>query len=107
VRGGAGATAILPRNLEFGGATRKQSSAKPYRHRVECAHRPCIGGFSRTDSGCTSPLLKFGHEGPLSGALPSVTAPVSDKSIAVLPFTDMSEKRDQEYFSDGMAEENH
>jgi TolB-like protein/thioredoxin-like negative regulator of GroEL len=30
---------------------------------------------------------------------------VSDKSIAVLPFTDMSEKHDQEYFADGMAEE--
>ena len=28
-----------------------------------------------------------------------------DKSIAVLPFVDMSEKRDQEYFADGMAEE--
>ncbi len=30
---------------------------------------------------------------------------ISDKSIAVLPFTDMSEKHDQEYFGDGMAEE--
>jgi TolB-like protein/DNA-binding winged helix-turn-helix (wHTH) protein/Tfp pilus assembly protein PilF len=30
---------------------------------------------------------------------------VSDKSIAVLPFVDMSEKKDQEYFGDGMAEE--
>jgi TolB-like protein len=30
---------------------------------------------------------------------------VADKSIAVLPFIDMSEKRDQEYFADGMAEE--
>ena len=30
---------------------------------------------------------------------------VSDKSIAVLPFTDMSQKHDQEYFGDGMAEE--
>lgn len=29
----------------------------------------------------------------------------SDRSIAVLPFTDMSEKKDQEYFADGMAEE--
>jgi TolB-like protein/DNA-binding winged helix-turn-helix (wHTH) protein/thioredoxin-like negative regulator of GroEL len=28
-----------------------------------------------------------------------------DKSIAVLPFVDMSEKKDQEYFSDGLAEE--
>jgi TolB-like protein/Tfp pilus assembly protein PilF len=27
------------------------------------------------------------------------------KSVAVLPFVDMSEKRDQEYFSDGLAEE--
>jgi adenylate cyclase len=32
-------------------------------------------------------------------------APVNEKSIAVLPFTDMSEKKDQEYFADGMAEE--
>jgi TolB-like protein/cytochrome c-type biogenesis protein CcmH/NrfG len=28
-----------------------------------------------------------------------------EKSIAVLPFADMSEKHDQEYFSDGLAEE--
>jgi TolB-like protein len=35
----------------------------------------------------------------------SATSVVSNKSIAVLPFTDMSEKHDQEYFSDGMTEE--
>jgi TolB-like protein/tetratricopeptide (TPR) repeat protein len=29
----------------------------------------------------------------------------SDKSVAVLPFVDLSEKHDQEYFSDGLAEE--
>jgi TolB-like protein len=34
-----------------------------------------------------------------------VGAIISDKSIAVLPFVDMSEKKDQEYFADGMAEE--
>ena len=33
------------------------------------------------------------------------TVAVVDKSIAVLPFVDMSEKKDQEYFADGMAEE--
>ncbi|MBS0374749.1 MAG: TIR domain-containing protein [Proteobacteria bacterium] len=43
---------------------------------------------------------------------PSVTAPGSsgalapdDKSIAVLPFADLSEKHDQEYLADGIAEE--
>ncbi len=36
--------------------------------------------------------------------LPSVAA-ITDKSIAVLPFVDMSEKKDQEYFSDGLSEE--
>jgi TolB-like protein len=31
--------------------------------------------------------------------------PVSDRSIAVLPFLDMSENKDQDYFADGMTEE--
>ena len=35
---------------------------------------------------------------------PTPTA-VPEKSIAVLPFVDLSEKHDQEYFADGMAEE--
>jgi len=35
----------------------------------------------------------------------SSVAAITDKSIAVLPFVDMSEKKDQEYFADGMAEE--
>jgi serine/threonine protein kinase/TolB-like protein len=35
----------------------------------------------------------------------TATAAVTDKSIAVLPFVDMSEKHDQEYFSDGLSEE--
>jgi adenylate cyclase len=41
---------------------------------------------------------------PMKGQAPAIAA-VSDKSIAVLPFTDMSQKKDQEYFGDGMAEE--
>jgi TolB-like protein len=35
----------------------------------------------------------------------TTTNTYGEKSIAVLPFVDMSEKRDQEYFADGMAEE--
>ena len=33
------------------------------------------------------------------------TAAVSDKSIAVLPFADLSQAKDQEYFCDGISEE--
>ena len=35
----------------------------------------------------------------------SLTTPIPGKSIAVLPFADLSPKHDQESFSDGMAEE--
>jgi TolB-like protein/thioredoxin-like negative regulator of GroEL len=44
-----------------------------------------------------------GYSASHAMAGPALTA--ADKSIAVLPFTDMSEKKDQEYFADGMAEE--
>ena len=37
-------------------------------------------------------------------AVPAATE-ISEKSVAVLPFVDMSEKKDQEYFSDGLSEE--
>jgi TolB-like protein/DNA-binding winged helix-turn-helix (wHTH) protein/Tfp pilus assembly protein PilF len=36
---------------------------------------------------------------------PQSEVAIADKSIAVLPFVDLSEKKDQEYFGDGMAEE--
>ena len=39
----------------------------------------------------------------LTGTTTSPTIP--DQSIAVLPFTDLSEKKDQQYFSDGLSEE--
>jgi TolB-like protein/Tfp pilus assembly protein PilF len=35
----------------------------------------------------------------------AAAALAAEKSVAVLPFTDMSERHDQEYFSDGLAEE--
>lgn len=35
----------------------------------------------------------------------AINDPTSDKSIAVLPFVDMSAGKDQEYFSDGLSEE--
>jgi adenylate cyclase len=50
-------------------------------------------------------------EGHKAAARPSAVTPTATASaapaasIAVLPFADMSEKHDQEYFADGMAEE--
>jgi TolB-like protein len=46
-------------------------------------------------------------ERPAAGvpAPPPTIAPIPEKSVAVLPFVDMSEKKDQEYFSDGLSEE--
>jgi len=41
----------------------------------------------------------------LSKRSASASVPVKDKSIAVLPFADLSEGHDQEYFADGVAEE--
>jgi len=38
-------------------------------------------------------------------ALPPVVALPDDRSIAVLPFADLSQKRDQQYFTDGLSEE--
>ena len=38
-------------------------------------------------------------------ATPAAAIPIPEKSIAVLPFTDLSPERNQEYFSDGIAEE--
>jgi TolB-like protein len=46
----------------------------------------------------SAPLAREASLGPIPIAIP-------EKSIAVLPFVDMSEKKDQEYFSDGLAEE--
>jgi adenylate cyclase len=52
---------------------------------------------------------KFWIPKPVAQGKPATAAPAltafSEKSIAVLPFVDMSEKKDQEYFSDGLSEE--
>jgi TolB-like protein/Flp pilus assembly protein TadD len=45
------------------------------------------------------------HAAPSGGATGSAASGAVPESIAVLPFADMSEKHDQEYFGDGMAEE--
>jgi TolB-like protein len=41
----------------------------------------------------------------VSAPVANATAAIPEKSVAVLPFVDISEKKDQEYFSDGLSEE--
>ena len=48
------------------------------------------------------PVAAVAPAAPLSTAVMPV---IPEKSVAVLPFVDMSEKKDQEYFADGLAEE--
>jgi TolB-like protein/Tfp pilus assembly protein PilF len=42
---------------------------------------------------------------PAPAVVATAASAVPEKSIAVLPFVDMSEKHDQEFFSDGLSEE--
>jgi len=55
-----------------------------------------VAGYFVVDKGWRSMSATAKHE---------TASVISDKSIAVLPFVDMSEKQDQEYFSDGLSEE--
>jgi TolB-like protein/Tfp pilus assembly protein PilF len=41
---------------------------------------------------------------PTTQSMAAAQSVIPDKSIAVLPFLDLSEQKDQEYFSDGLAE---
>ena len=42
---------------------------------------------------------------PAVTATPTISNPIPEKSIAVVPFADLSEKKDQDYFADGMTDE--
>jgi len=59
------------------------------------------------NAGAPAPAPSVAASAPAAAtaAPASPLAAIPRKSIAVLPFTDMSPAKDQEYFSDGMAEE--
>ncbi len=60
--------------------------------------------FARAPQGSVPPQVA-GTAATVHPVAAAPAVPISDKSIAVLPFVDMSEKHDQEYFSDGLSEE--
>jgi TolB-like protein len=88
-----------------------QGSATPVQQ-IPATKRP---GRTKKRFAIAAAILMCGGAGTVLGmhfwslnhraAQPAAPAAITDKSIAVLPFVDMSEKKDQEYFADGMAEE--
>ncbi|MDX1395380.1 MAG: hypothetical protein R3195_13410 [Gemmatimonadota bacterium] len=71
------------------------------RQRVSGPELLIVGGVLAIGAGALS-LLPSGQAG---GSDPTVGPPAGERSIAILPFTDYSPDRDQEYFGDGIAEE--
>jgi TolB-like protein len=67
-----------------------------------------VGGLLILAAGyiVTNRFMASKHTVPTTQTPAMASVPeASDKSIAVLPFADMSEKKDQEYFSDGLSED--
>jgi TolB-like protein len=63
------------------------------------------GSRSRPEGASVTRTAAVATTSPASAANVPARLAVPEKSVAVLPFVDMSEKKDQEYFADGMAEE--
>ena len=71
-----------------------------------CLVAVAVAGFATFRS--LQPAHRAAARATSATALPPaepVPSPIPAKSVAVLPFVDMSEKKDQEYFSDGLSEE--
>ena len=86
---------VDPRDIEAAG--------KAARH---IRHRPWLGLAALLCAVAIGAVAwRYAVTRPASGHGTSVAARATDASIAVLPFVDLSEKHDQEYFADGLAEE--
>jgi TolB-like protein len=65
-----------------------------------------VGAFLVVDKVWLSKHIAKGEPVIAVASMPAPNAlAIPEKSVAVLPFVDMSEKHDQEYFSDGLSEE--
>lgn len=73
------------------------------RQRVSATELALIAGVLGL-AAATLSFVDLGMDGPSSEAAPTTGTP-PPRSVAVLPFTDLSPEQDQAYFSDGIAEE--
>src|SRR5665213_3066535 len=82
-------------------ATAAASSQPVSRHRVVAA----VGLALTVGAIVAANTWRTEHLAPSQPVKSAIPAAIVDRSIAVLPFVDMSERKDQEYFADGMSEE--
>jgi TolB-like protein/DNA-binding winged helix-turn-helix (wHTH) protein/Flp pilus assembly protein TadD len=109
--------AISPRTADQSLASRSTpvmteavgQGSTPFSHSVPSSR---LGGTGKRLGAAATVLIAIGvgtglalHYWPSHHTPQPITVPMVAGSIAVLPFVDMSEKKDQEYFGDGMAEE--
>jgi TolB-like protein len=104
------APAVISADVSTSHPTPPVSARSPHRMAIVCACVVGLGlvGFAANRLWLSSHRAAATPAATLVASTPAstVAAPmIPEKSIAVLPFTDMSEKKDQEYFADGMAEE--
>jgi TolB-like protein/Tfp pilus assembly protein PilF len=92
-------------NPELGGDTSGRSIIPRAVGAAAIAKRVAVAGAIVVGLGVVgSVAVHFWPSKQRDAQAPALVA-ISDKSIAVLPFVDMSETKDQEYFSDGLSEE--
>jgi len=95
----------------LGGSQQPPADAAANRGRAQKSHRKLLWSGAALAAVLLLSLLAgklwlSSRSKPEIGAPVASTAPtISEKSIAVLPFADMSEKHDQEYFANGLSEE--
>jgi TolB-like protein len=101
-------SAMAPRTVAAPGAAGRSAAPRLGRWAISAAAAVLAVLLGYLLVGKFSLPRRTASERPVVATAPAATpsAPaIPEKSIAVLPFTDMSEKKDQEFFADGMAEE--
>jgi TolB-like protein len=100
------ATADAARNPAHAGAARHE--ATPYTRSKSILWIPVAAAVAVVAAIALYKVFLSGHAAPATGSpsgVAAVPAATAEKSIAVLPFADESERKDQGYFSDGLSDE--